>query len=236
MSGPLDDQLGFAPDYDSPVPYMQRTRDYYAAIGYTTPYRWAHYVDAPFQPLKKPLAQSRVTIVTTAAQYDPAKGDQGPGAAYNGSAKFYQVYDGDTAKQHDLRISHIGYDRKHTTADRQRHLVSAAAAPQGRRYGPDRRGRAALLRRADQSQPSRHHRRRCAGNPRALPGRQGRRRGDRSELPGLPPDVSAGGASSRSQWHSHRRDGLRQGYRRARRRAALLVFGFPARQLRRQAA
>jgi glycine/betaine/sarcosine/D-proline reductase family selenoprotein B len=116
MSGPLDDQLGFAPDYDSPVPYMQRTRDYYAAIGYTTPYRWAHYVDAPFQPLKKPLAKSRVTIVTTAAKYDPAKGDQGPGAAYNGSAKFYEVYDGDTAKQHDLRISHIGYDRKHTTA------------------------------------------------------------------------------------------------------------------------
>ena len=95
---------------------MQRTRDYYAAIGYTTPYRWAHYVEAPFQPLKKPLAQSRVTIVTTAAPYDPAKGDQGPGAAYNGSAKFYKVYDGDTSKQHDLRISHIGYDRKHTSA------------------------------------------------------------------------------------------------------------------------
>ena len=70
MSGPLDDQLGFAPDHDSPVPYMQRTRDYYTAIGYTTPYRWAHYIDAPFQPLKKPLAQSRVTIITTAAPYD----------------------------------------------------------------------------------------------------------------------------------------------------------------------
>jgi len=116
MSGPDDAQFGFAPDYDAPVPYMQRTRDYYIAIGYTTPYRWAHYVDAPFQPLKKPLAQSRVTIVTTAAPYDPAKGDQGPGAPYNGGAKFYKVYDGDTSKQHDLRISHIGYDRKHTSA------------------------------------------------------------------------------------------------------------------------
>jgi hypothetical protein len=116
MAGSSDDQLGFAPDYDSPVPYMQRTRDYYAAIGYTTPYRWAHYVDAPFQPLKKPLAQSRVTIVTTAARFDPTKGDQGPGAAYNGSAKFYTVYDGDTSESHDLRISHIGYDRKHTSA------------------------------------------------------------------------------------------------------------------------
>jgi len=51
MSGPSDDQLGFAPDYDTPVPYMQRTRDYYTAIGYTTPYRWAHYIDAPFPKL-----------------------------------------------------------------------------------------------------------------------------------------------------------------------------------------
>src|ERR1700674_3567609 len=117
MPGSLDDQLGFAPDYDSPVPYMQRTRDYYTAIGYTTPYRWAHYVDAPFQPLKKPLGRSRVTIVTTAAPFDPAKGDQGPGAKYNGGAKFYAVYDGDTSKSHDLRISHIAYDRLHTSAD-----------------------------------------------------------------------------------------------------------------------
>ena len=116
MTATAGDPLGFAPDNDTPIPYMARTREYYQAIGYTTPYRWAHYVDAPFQPLKKPLAQSRVTIVTTAAPYDPAKGDQGPGAAYNGGAKFYQVYDGDTAKQHDLRISHIGYDRKHTTS------------------------------------------------------------------------------------------------------------------------
>jgi glycine/betaine/sarcosine/D-proline reductase family selenoprotein B len=116
MSDNLDQQLGFAPDYDSPVPYMKRTRDYYIAIGYTTPYRWAHHTQAPFTPLKKPLKDSRVTIVTTAAPYDPAKGDQGPGAAYNGGAKFYKVYDGDTTRQHDLRISHIGYDRKHTTA------------------------------------------------------------------------------------------------------------------------
>lgn len=91
-------------DFDLPVPYMQRTRDYYLAIGYDTPYRWAHNVAAPFQPLTKPLAKSRVAIVTTAARFDPAKGDQGPGAAYKGSAKFYQVYDGDTAQQHDLRI------------------------------------------------------------------------------------------------------------------------------------
>ena len=117
MTAPSDEQLGFAPDEDAPIGYMKRTRDYYAAIGYDTPYRWAHYVAAPFQPLKKPLSQSRVAIITTAAPYDAAKGDQGPGAAYNGGAKFYSVYDGDTSKSHDLRISHIAYDRSHTSAE-----------------------------------------------------------------------------------------------------------------------
>ena len=117
MTAPSDEQLGFAPDDDAPLGYMKRTRDYYAAIGYDTPYRWAHYVAAPFQPLKKPLSQSRIAVITTAAPYDPAKGDQGPGAAYNGGAKFYSVYDGDTSKSHDLRISHIAYDRTHTSAE-----------------------------------------------------------------------------------------------------------------------
>jgi D-proline reductase (dithiol) PrdB len=117
MTVPSDEQLGFAPDDDAPIPYMSRTRDYYAAIGYTTPYRWAHYTDAPFQPLRKPLGQSRVAIITTAAPFDPGKGDQGPGAKYNGGAKFYSVYDGDISKPHDLRISHIAYDRVHTSAE-----------------------------------------------------------------------------------------------------------------------
>src|ERR1700722_5310915 len=117
MTTPTDDLLGFAPDDDAPIPYMARTREYYQAIGYTTPYRWAHYVEAPFQRLRKPLRRSRVALVTTAAPFDPAKGDQGPGAKYNGGAKFYSVYDGDTSKPHDLRISHIAYDRVHTSAD-----------------------------------------------------------------------------------------------------------------------
>jgi D-proline reductase (dithiol) PrdB len=117
MATPTDDRTGFAPDDDAPIPYMARTREYYAAIGYTTPYRWAHYVEAPFQPLRKPLAQSRIAIITTSAPFDPARGDQGPGAKYNGGAKFYSVYDGDTSKPHDVRISHVAYDRVHTSAE-----------------------------------------------------------------------------------------------------------------------
>jgi hypothetical protein len=111
-----DELAGFASDDDVPIPYMARTRAYYQAIGYDTPYRWAHFAATPFQPLQKPLAQSRVALITTAAPFDPSKGDQGPAAAYNGGAKFYAVYDGDSAQDHDLRISHIAYDRMHTTA------------------------------------------------------------------------------------------------------------------------
>jgi D-proline reductase (dithiol) PrdB len=105
-----------AADHDVPIPYRERIGTYYQTLGYGAPYRWAHYADVPFTPLKKPLAESRIGLVTTAAPYQPDKGDQGPGAAYNGSAKFYTVYSGDTAVDHDLRISHIGYDRIHTTA------------------------------------------------------------------------------------------------------------------------
>jgi len=111
-----DADLGFAVEYDAPIPYLQRIHDYYEGLGYGAPYRWAHYAEVPFQQLPKPLAQCRVALITTAAPYRPDKGDQGPGAAYNAAAKFYTVYSGDSATDHDTRISHIGYDRKHTTA------------------------------------------------------------------------------------------------------------------------
>jgi D-proline reductase (dithiol) PrdB len=110
------ESFGFAADHDRPIPYMQRIRDYYVTLGYGAPYRWAHYADVPFQAPRKPLSESTVALITTAAPYQADKGDQGPGAAYNASAKFYTVYSGDTAAEHDLRISHVGYDRVHTRA------------------------------------------------------------------------------------------------------------------------
>ena len=103
-------------DDDAPVPYMQRTRDYYEALGYA-PYRWAHFDEVPFTPLRVPLSRARVTLITTAAPFQPEAGEQGPGAAYNAAAKFYKVYSAPTASVPDLRISHVGYDRLHTTAD-----------------------------------------------------------------------------------------------------------------------
>jgi D-proline reductase (dithiol) PrdB len=109
--------FGFASEHDAPIPYMRRIRDYYLALGYATPYRWAHYAEVPFQALTKPLGECRVALITTAAPYQPGKGDQGPGAPYNAAAKFYRVYSGDSSIDPDLRISHLAIDRVHTTAE-----------------------------------------------------------------------------------------------------------------------
>jgi hypothetical protein len=104
-------------DRTPPIPYLERTREYYRALGYGEPYRWAHYADVPFHPLQKPLARCCVALITTAAPFKPEAGDQGPGAPYNAKAKFYAVYSGDSALDHDVRITHVAIDRKHTTAE-----------------------------------------------------------------------------------------------------------------------
>jgi len=109
--------FGFSAAHDAPIPYLQRIRDYYQALGYGAPYEWAHYAAVPFAPLPRPLSRCRVALVTTAAPFQPGKGDQGPGAPYNAAAKFYQVYSGDTSRDHDLRIAHVAIDRQHTTAE-----------------------------------------------------------------------------------------------------------------------
>ena len=132
------DDLGFAAADDVPIPYLQRTRDYYQALGYGAPYEWAHFAEVPFRPLARPLAQCRVALITTAAPYRAELGDQGPGAPYNARAKFYDVYSGDTAQDHDLRISHVAIDRDHTTAEDPGTLVPAARAARRRGARPHR--------------------------------------------------------------------------------------------------
>ena len=49
------------------VSYIDKSREYYLARGYANPYRWAHHEDAPFANLSKPLSESRIGLVTTAA-------------------------------------------------------------------------------------------------------------------------------------------------------------------------
>ncbi len=47
------------------VRYIEKTRDYYPSQGYDKPYQCAHFDAVPFAPLPKPLAQCRVTLVST---------------------------------------------------------------------------------------------------------------------------------------------------------------------------
>ena len=100
----------------SVIPYIERTRTYYSTLGYP-PYHWASNDSIPFTPFTGRVGDARLALITTAAPLKPELGDQGPGAAYNAAAKFFEVYT--VAKQPvpDLRISHLGYDRKHTTAE-----------------------------------------------------------------------------------------------------------------------
>lgn len=99
------------------IDYIDRTRAHYLAEGFNNPYAWAHFQYVPFTPLAKPLAECRIGLVTTAAPYQPTKGDQGPHAPYNNDAKFRESYHAPISPTPDLRISHIAYDRANTVPD-----------------------------------------------------------------------------------------------------------------------
>jgi D-proline reductase (dithiol) PrdB len=99
-----------------PVRYIERSHAWYGALGYA-PYCYAHFADVPFSPLRRPLAQARVALLTTAAPYRPEMGEQGAGAAYNAAAKFYRPYVLDSRADHDLRVSHVAIDRTQISDD-----------------------------------------------------------------------------------------------------------------------
>ena len=113
-----EQSFGFAPEHDAPIPYMQRIRDYYLALGYDTPYRWAHYADGAV-----PAADQAARRVPCRLDHhrSPLSARQRairvPGRPTMRAAKFYTVYSGDSGAEHDLRISHVAIDRAHTTAE-----------------------------------------------------------------------------------------------------------------------
>lgn len=104
-------------DLSRPIAYMPRIAEYYRVLGFSAPYRYAQFEDVPFSPLVKPLSATGIALVTTAAPFRPELGDQGPGASYNSAAKFFEVYAVPIEPPPDLRISHVTYDRKHTSAE-----------------------------------------------------------------------------------------------------------------------
>jgi len=63
--------------YRSIVSYIDRSREYYAAYGYTQAYTWAYHKSVPFSPIKKPLSKCRVGLITTASNVDIGPGIEG---------------------------------------------------------------------------------------------------------------------------------------------------------------
>ena len=119
------------------IKYIERTRAYYAAQGYPA-YSWASYSDTPFAPMLKPLAESRVALMTTAAPHRPEhyiEPDTGPDARYNADLKFFEVFTAPIDPRPDLRISHIGYDRKHCAAEDSRTWLPIDALKEAREIG-----------------------------------------------------------------------------------------------------
>ncbi len=119
--------LGFAAAHDVPVPYIDRSRDYYLAMGYPKPYEWAHLAEVPFTTLDKPLDKISFTVITTASPIRPGKGAQGAGAAMNPAAALHEIYSASSCDPPELGISHLHYDRAHTKAADQGAFMPLAA-------------------------------------------------------------------------------------------------------------
>jgi hypothetical protein len=98
------------------VKYIERTREYYLSQGYDQSYAWAHFDDVPFTPLKKPLAESRITLISTgeiAIRFDPDTEDDPMEETQIGN-----IYSIPSAIDPDRLYSHsYSYDRFATTLD-----------------------------------------------------------------------------------------------------------------------
>ena len=151
----LPADFGFAPAHDAPIAYLQRLRSYYQGLGYGAPYEWAHYAEVPFTRLARPLTAARVALVTTAAPYQPDKGDQGPGAPVQRRGQVLQRLLGRHGPR--PRPAHLACRHRPPAHHRRRCLdvLSVAGLAPGRRGRPDRLGGTALPRRTDQPKPPR---------------------------------------------------------------------------------
>lgn len=111
------------------VSYIDRTREFYRAQGYEKPYRWARFLEVPFARPVKPLAETRIGVITTAGRELPAKA--GDGVLRGGK----QVWSGSTeAVPERFYTDDLAWDKQATHMDdvdsflpvRQLHELAAA--------------------------------------------------------------------------------------------------------------
>ena len=97
------------------ISYIDRSREYYLAQGFGNPYRWPHFQDVPFTRLARPLAQSRVALVTTAR--DRRRQPQGAGGPDGPIDPLKTVYASPIDPDPDTDVSHLGYDTKNVSVE-----------------------------------------------------------------------------------------------------------------------
>jgi len=97
------------------VRYIDKTREYYLRQGYEKPYRWAHFEDVPFTPLEKPLAESRVALISTSEIARRSEADQRKWFEKGEMGNVYEI-PSDTSLD-DLFSQSLSFDKYATTLD-----------------------------------------------------------------------------------------------------------------------
>jgi Glycine/sarcosine/betaine reductase selenoprotein B (GRDB) len=95
-------------DTGPPVPYMERTRNYYRALGYDQDYVWAHHGEAPFTRPTKALREMTVALITTAGPPDLSNRD---------SRGRKSVWSGDVANPPATFDTDVAWDKEATHTD-----------------------------------------------------------------------------------------------------------------------
>ena len=193
-----------AAEHDTPIPYMQRTRDYYQALGFN-PYRWAHFAEVPFTPLAMPLGRARVGADHDGGAVSARGGRPGARRAVQRGGQVLQGVLRRPSGEPDLRISHVGYDRLHTSAKDINTYFPLARLQRG---GGGRAGSASSRPRFHGAPTNRSQRVTMEPDApellRALPRRRRRRRRARAQLTRLPPDRESGRPAPRGATGSRR--------------------------------
>lgn len=106
------------PGSGPPVPYMERTRAYYRALGYTRDYVWAHHADVPFVRPTRPVSAMRIALICTAGPGDHSHRDE-----HNRR----HVWSGSVATPPESFDTDVAWDRESThTDDRETFLPITA--------------------------------------------------------------------------------------------------------------
>lgn len=129
--GQTPDDVRDSTQDNATVSYMERTRHYYRALGYEQDYVWAQFDDVPFTPLVKPLAATRLGLVTTASP---------PGLSNRDTHGIRHVWSGNIdPPPASLFTSNLAWDKESThTEDRESYLpieTASALAREGRFAG-----------------------------------------------------------------------------------------------------